>query len=92
MHLVSAAGKELRTKHLRVRQNLVKEMEHLGEIKIKYLPTIEMVADMLTKPLCGTKFKEMVQSVMGDDNIPASKTAGVRSLSEDSVDVMCCRI
>ena len=88
IHLVSAVGKELRTKHLRVRQNLVKELEHLGEIKIKYLPTIEMVADMLTKPLCGSKFKEMVQSVMGDDTNPCAKTAGVRYDLEDFVDVM----
>ena len=83
IHLVSAIGKELRTKHLRVRQNLVKELEHFGEIKIKHLPTVEMVADMLTKPLCGAKFKEMVQSVMGDDTYPCAETAGVRYTLED---------
>ena len=77
MHLVSATGREMRTKHLRVRQNLIKEMCAAGEIQIKYLPTVNMLADMLTKPLCGTKFKEMVQAVMGDDDRPAI-TAGVR--------------
>ena len=77
MHLVSAVGKEHRTKHLRVRQNLVKELELIGEIKIKHLPTIDMLADMLTKPLSGVKFREMVQAVMGDDNY-RDKSVGVR--------------
>jgi hypothetical protein len=46
-----------RTKHLMIRENYTKERIEQGEIEIKYLPTEEMVADFLTKPLAKAKLK-----------------------------------
>ena len=46
-------GGAQRTKHLRVRQNLVLEHYREGRIMVEYLPTRLMIADSLTKPLQG---------------------------------------
>lgn len=40
------------SKHIAVKYHFVKNMKQSGEIMFKYCPTYEMVADMLTKPLC----------------------------------------
>jgi hypothetical protein len=40
-----------RTKHLMGRETYVKERLTAGEIRLRYLPTKEMLADLLTKPL-----------------------------------------
>jgi hypothetical protein len=46
-----------RTKHLMIRENYIKERIERGDIEIKHLPTEEMVADFLTKPLAKVKLK-----------------------------------
>jgi hypothetical protein len=50
-----ASGSE-RTKHIKIRYFWVKDRVQSGEIKVEYMPTEEMVADILTKPLQGSKF------------------------------------
>lgn len=44
-----------RTKHIDVRCHHIKELLRLKMIELSYCPTNENVADMLTKPLAGTK-------------------------------------
>lgn len=44
-----------RTKHIDVRCHHIKELISNRDIKLSYCPTSENVADMLTKPLAGTK-------------------------------------
>jgi hypothetical protein len=41
------------------RTNHVNDRQDSGEIKIEYLPTTEMVADIFTKPLQGELFVNM---------------------------------
>jgi hypothetical protein len=45
-----------RTKHIKIRNFFVKEMIDSGEVTVRHMPTNDMVADMLTKPLQGSKF------------------------------------
>jgi hypothetical protein len=45
-----------RTRHVHIRYFWVKDRIDSNEIKIEYLPTDEMTADILTKPLQGDKF------------------------------------
>ena len=45
-----------RTKHIATRFYFVKDRVESGEIKIEYLQTAQMVADILTKPLQGALF------------------------------------
>lgn len=52
-----------RTKHIGVRYFFVQEKLANGEITVKYIPSTEMIADILTKPLGGnlhTKFTKML--------------------------------
>lgn len=44
-----------RTKHIDVRYHHVRELHQKGDIDIKYCPTEEMIADILTKPLSHIK-------------------------------------
>jgi len=48
-----------RTRHINVRYFFVKDHLETGNSIIKYLPTEDMVADLLTKPFTGTKFREL---------------------------------
>ena len=48
-----------RTKHIAVRYFFLKDRIQQGELNIQYLPTGEMVADILTKPLQGEHFRRL---------------------------------
>jgi hypothetical protein len=63
--LVVEGGGKPRTKHMRVRQNLVKEKVDKKEVKITYVPTKSMIADVLTKPLQGDVFGKLTEAIMG---------------------------
>ena len=52
-----------RTKHIDIRYHFVREKVEDGTIQLKYCPTDEMIADILTKPLptqCFVKFRELM--------------------------------
>lgn len=53
-----------RTKHIKIRYFFVKDLIDRKEIKLEYLPTGEMLADMLTKPLQGELFRRMRKELM----------------------------
>jgi hypothetical protein len=60
------SGKD-RKLHFKKRRLLVKELVDEGVIKIKYLPTECMVADILTKPLQGELFKRLAIAMSNDE-------------------------
>ena len=64
--LVTKGGGKPRTKHLRVRQHLIKDKVSGKEISIVYTPTTKMLADTMTKPVQGEQFRWMVGRIMGD--------------------------
>ena len=64
--LVTKGGGKPRTKHLRVRQHLIKERVDGKEISIVYTPTTRMFADAMTKPAQGEQFHWMTRRIMGD--------------------------
>ncbi len=53
-----------RNKNIKVRRIAIKELIKGDEIKIHYLPTGEMLADAMTKPLQGTKFRMMRDALL----------------------------
>jgi hypothetical protein len=48
-----------RTRHIAIRFYFVKDRVDSGEIVIEYLPTGQMIADILTKPLQGDLFRRL---------------------------------
>lgn len=49
-----------KTKHIDLRYHFIKDLIQKGFAKVKYLPSNNMIADVLTKPLGSTKHKEFV--------------------------------
>jgi hypothetical protein len=54
-----------RTKHIDVRYHYIRELVVFNKTTVDYLPTSEMLADFLTKPLAATAFKRCIQSFLG---------------------------
>ncbi len=57
-----------KTRHINIRYFFVKHYMDSNELKIEYLPTEEMVADMLTKPLQGDLFRRMKNKLLNVDD------------------------
>ena len=47
----------LRTRHLNIRLFFSKQLVDNGDIVVRYCATENMIADMLTKPLVGARFR-----------------------------------
>ena len=58
-----------KTRHINIRYFFVKHYMDSNELKIEYLPTEEMVADVLTKPLQGDLFKRMRNKLLNVDDV-----------------------
>lgn len=54
-----------RTRHVKVRHFFISHYVEANEIKIEYLPTGEMVADLMTKPLHGALFDKHRKMYIG---------------------------
>jgi hypothetical protein len=60
IHMINnGASKSDRTRHMNIRYFWLKERIDDGEVNVEYLPTDQMIADILTKPLQGSKFAEL---------------------------------
>jgi hypothetical protein len=65
--LVTKGGGKTRTKHLRARMNLAKEMVDKGRARIVHTNAPEMKADGLTKPYEEAKHKKFAKVVQGEE-------------------------
>ena len=66
MHLLAqGTGSFKRAKHIKVRFFWLKDLIDEGEIELKYIPSEELVADMLTKATTGAKFKYLREKLLG---------------------------
>jgi hypothetical protein len=54
-----------RTRALNIRYFFVTDQVEKGDLEIEYCPTDEMVADYMTKPLVGAKFRKFKKKLMG---------------------------
>ena len=57
-------SKSDRTRHIKIRYFWSKQLIDDGTVVIEYLPTNDMLADCLTKPLQGAKFTEMREKLL----------------------------
>lgn len=53
-----------RTRHINIRFFFIKDRVDKKEISLKHLPTNEMIADILTKPLQGEKFRKLRRALL----------------------------
>ena len=60
------SGLHQRTKHIDVRHHFIKQHVDEGRVILKYLPTEDMVADILTKPLAARRFIELRGALLND--------------------------
>ena len=56
--------KKFRNKYMRIRRNLVKQAIDNDEFELQYLPTEDMLADILTKPIVGSRFSKLSQDIL----------------------------
>ena len=62
----SSAGK--RSRALNIRYFFVTDQVELGNVTVEYMPTDEMWADYMTKPLQGEKFRKFRSLILGDQD------------------------
>jgi Reverse transcriptase (RNA-dependent DNA polymerase) len=75
--LVTKGGGRSRTKHMKVRQHMVKEMYDNEEVSIQYTKTTDMIVDVLTKPLGGPLHYKLTSLLLGQQPMKgASKDKG----------------
>jgi hypothetical protein len=65
--MVDEDSKNKRSKHILTKITYARDLKKLDVIRMQYLSTHRMVADMLTKPLHGEPFREHRAALMGDD-------------------------
>ena len=58
-----------RTRHVKIRYFFIKQYLDSGEMTITHCPTLEMVADILTKPLQGEHFDNLRDQLLGYKHI-----------------------
>lgn len=54
-----------RTKHIEVRYHYIRQLVAYGKTTLAYLPTEDMLADILTKPLPNTAFQRCIRGLLG---------------------------
>jgi hypothetical protein len=61
------AGKKpsQRTKHMEIKYFFAKDRVEIGDITLEYMPTGDMLADLLTKPLVGEQFRSLASRMVG---------------------------
>ena len=66
--LISKPGNGNKTKHIDLRFNFIRDQVAQNTIQIEYLPTTEMISDILTKPL-GTSFIYLRSLLLGTSQV-----------------------
>lgn len=67
IELMIRSKNEMRTRHLNNRRYNIRDLFNTGKFVMKYLPTEEMLADVMTKPLCGDHFINITKQIMGHE-------------------------
>jgi len=70
--MVATGGGKARTKYMRVRAGYVKERLESKELEIEYVRTTNMLADVLTKPLSGEGYHDLVRLLLGCSKFQSS--------------------
>jgi hypothetical protein len=75
--LKKGTGSFKRAKHIKIRWFWLKELIDEGVVVMRYVPTDELVADILTKPLVGSKFRYLRGKLLGVGTTNLMRKGGV---------------
>jgi hypothetical protein len=64
LDLATNARFSQKTKHIDIRYHFIRDHINTKDIELKYIPIMEMIADILTKPLARLAF-ELLRSKLG---------------------------
>ena len=67
--LISKPGNGNKTKHIDLRFNFIRDQVAQNTIQIEYLPTTEMISDILTKPLGTSSFVYLRSLLLGTSKV-----------------------
>jgi hypothetical protein len=62
--LTTEKSKQRRSKHILTKTTFIKEKIVNGDITLEFMPTEDMVADVLTKPLQGDTYRKFIKQIM----------------------------
>jgi hypothetical protein len=74
-----------KTKHMDARYFFIKDRINSEGIKIEYCPTEKMIADFLTKPLQGSKFRQFRDVILGHKHVDTLNESAENSTSQERV-------
>ena len=63
--VIGRASSSKITRHINARYFFVTHQIKSGDMKIKYIPTMDMIGDYLTNPLHGSLFQMFFNSILG---------------------------
>ena len=55
-----------RVKHMEIKQSFLRNHQEAGNVKLKWVETINQLGDLLTKPLSGPTFKFLRDQILVD--------------------------
>ena len=62
--LRETGSNSLRTRHINIRYYFIRDRAANGEVKLMYLGTADMLADLMTKPILGELFRKLVGRII----------------------------
>ena len=73
--IASGPVSSTRTRHMLIRAHYIRDLVAKGYVKVVYCPTVDMVADIFTKPLDRIKFERFRDMLLGHAPVAAPVTA-----------------
>jgi hypothetical protein len=78
----SGTGSFKRSKHIKVRYFWIKGLIDAGRVFLTYLATALMLADILTKPITGSRFLILVRRLLGWNQLPGGGPLGATVVAD----------
>ena len=73
------ASSSKRTRHISIRYFFVTDRIAKGELSVEWCPTVQKIADFMTKPLQGALFRKFRDIIMGIEVIKPGKAVSEKS-------------
>lgn len=79
----ASSGK--RTRHFHIKYFYITDLIKRGEVQIEYCPTDDMLADYMTKPLTGIKFRQFRNKIMNLEAVASASRSVLAKHANDKI-------